>query len=506
MEWSVAEERAVCEVARDLATRRLSESLRLQRFREVFEGRQAKPPVPKDATAEKKNLATLARTPWLRLVCASTAQPLKVTGYRNPADGSDSPLWDVWQRNDMDSRQQQLNYDIVRFGYAFMQVVPGTDVDGSTFAVMRPVSPQMMVAEYDDPYMDEYPLRALRKIRDGKYKYLDQEFVYDLEGEGQELRVVGRVAHGAGVCPVVLYPNMMDLEGNCVGEIEPYMDVASRLDLTTNDRLLVQRYNSWKILYATQMEPPKELTPEQRERTKMKLRNDAMLIGTGDTKFGTLDETNMTPFITAADADRNDLSAVSQTPMSMLTGEMINLGADAITTSYRPWREKLKERLRLWGDAHGRMFRVAAMVMGLEDEARNYSARVVWDDVEDRSLAQTADAFGKLAQMLEVPPQVLWPKIPGVEQSELEEWRLLHDARRAEELRTEAMLSGEMAIELPEPKATVDTGAQAGPTTPESWEDQRKPWGAKRGPRRSQSSIDRRARKRDGDGDGVFGE
>ena len=154
------------------------------------------------------------------------------------------------------------------------------------------------------------------------------------------------------------------------------MDVAARLDLTTNDRLLVQRFNSWKILYATHIEPPKGASAQEKEAAKLKLRNDTMLMGTGDTQFGTLDETSMAPFIAAADADRNDLSAVTQTPMSMLTGEMINLGADAITNSYRPWREKLKERVALWGDAHARVFRLAAAVQGDAEEARNYDAVV----------------------------------------------------------------------------------------------------------------------------------
>lgn len=487
----------------DLVGRMESESLRLQQFRQIVESDQGLPPVPRDAEREKKALARLARTPWLRLVCLSTAQPLKVSGYRDPEQGVDSPMWDTWLRNDMDSRQSQLNFAVVTFGYAFMQLTPGED-----HAVMRPVSPQQMVAEYDDPYGDEYPLYALRKVRAGKYKFFDDERIVTLEGEGGDYRVVDEVKHSAGVCPVVLYPNLMDLEGNCFGEVEPYVDVAARLDLTTNDRLLVQRFNSWKILYATNIVAPKGMTEGQKERAKMTLRHDSVLMGTGDTKFGTLDETSMTPFITAVENDRSDLSAVSQTPMTMLTGEMINLGADAITNSYRPWREKLKQRRDVWGDAHARALRVAAALEGNREEAENFDAVVQWEDVEDRSLAQTADAFGKLAQMLEVPPEVLWGRIPGVSQSDVLEWKRLHEELRRRDLETEAMaLQSDMSLQVGEESGGDLTQAD-GTKTPASYEDQSKPWDAKRGAKAGKRTVARLKRKdkRDGDGDGIVNE
>lgn len=494
----------------DMRGRMAVESARLQAFREVFESNQLKPPVPREMEDEKRRLATLARSPWLRLVVLSTAQPLRVAGYRNEG-GETAAMWEQWLRNDMDSRQATLHTAVVTFGYAFMVVEPGE----SDQVVMRPVSPQNMWAEWEDPYADEFPIHALRRVREDKFtgrtiwKYYDDQAIYTLESSqehGAQVHVVDVLEHSAGVCPVVRYENLVDLEGNCFGEIEPYMDVAARLDLTTNDRLLVQRFNSWKILYATNLVPPQGTTKAEREQVKARLRNDDFLVGGKDVQFGTLDETSMTPFIAAQDADKNALAALSQTPLSMLTGEQINLGADAITTSYRPWREKLKERCGRLGDSHARMLRTAAAIMGNKAEAENWQARVLWDDVEDRSLAQTADAFGKLAQMLDVPPQALWGRIPGITQSDVEEWKLMYDARQREQAQIEALAMGDTSLELPTPSVSVDTGTPGPPRMPQSYEDQPKPWGAKRGPAVSKSAMERRKRRRDGDGDGVVDE
>ena len=38
-------------------------------------------------------------------------------------------------------------------------------------------------------------------------------------------------------------------------------------------------------------------------------------------------------------------------------------------------------------------------------------------------MAQYADALGKIASQLNVPPQVLWEKLPGVTQTDVERWR-----------------------------------------------------------------------------------
>jgi hypothetical protein len=50
-------------------------------------------------------------------------------------------------------------------------------------------------------------------------------------------------------------------------------------------------------------------------------------------------------------------------------------------------------------------------------------AQVRWRDTEARSLSQTVDALGKLAQMLGVPPQELWERVPGVSQQDVDRWK-----------------------------------------------------------------------------------
>jgi hypothetical protein len=65
------------------------------------------------------------------------------------------------------------------------------------------------------------------------------------------------------------------------------------------------------------------------------------------------------------------------------------------------------------GEAAEQTLRLAAKAVGNTEAAADYSAQVVWKDTQSRSLAQVADAYGKIAQMLGYPVEMLWDKLPG---------------------------------------------------------------------------------------------
>ena len=53
------------------------------------------------------------------------------------------------------------------------------------------------------------------------------------------------------------------------------------------------------------------------------------------------------------------------------------------------------------------------------------SAQVRWKETEARSLAHTVDALGKMVQMLGVPAEAAWERIPGVTQQDVDAWKAL---------------------------------------------------------------------------------
>lgn len=425
------------------------------------------PHIPRAATREYQELIGRSQTPWLTLVVTSVAQSLFVEGYRDKS-GEDSPAWTYWQQNGLDRRQAAVHRDAVKYGTAYATVLPGVDILGDPMPTIRGVSPRSMVAFYDEDDLDaDFPEMALevRKLRGGgrKLKLYDSLAVHNFMQDSESgLRFVGSREHGARVCPVVRFANQLDNEGRSSGEVEPYISVAARIDQTTFDRLVTQRFNSWIVRTVTGMAQPE--LDEEANVAAIRLRQEDLLVAESpDTQFGSLPATPLDGFIAAKDADIRDLAAVTQTPPHHLLGQVSNLSAEALAAAEATLARKVEERRHAFGESWEQTLRLAAWIDGNEAAAADTESQVRWRDVESRSLAQTADALGKLAQMLGVPPQALWERIPGVTQQDVEAWKAMAEDNALDMLMNEVragMTSPEKTPGVPgaQPSQGQDTG------------------------------------------------
>jgi hypothetical protein len=381
--------------------------------------------LPRAATPELKRLVQLAKTPWLALVVTTTAQCMYVDGYRSPDHPANAAAWETWEANDMDTRQIAIHRAALEYGTAYMTVLPGTDNTGSKRSVMRGVSPRRMLAMYQRPSEDDWPMYAVRVEPAGRsygVEVYDEEAIYTLTLDAQTDKTVyvTYAEHDGGVCPVIRYAHM-DLEGRASGDVEPYISVAARINKTSLDRLLVQHFDSWKVRTISGLAAPDD--EEEANRKKFRLRQDDLLIAEDpDTKFGTLDETPLEGFIRAWESDIEALAAVAQVPSHNLTGKMVNLSAEALAAARASLSQKVTEWQKALGKSHEQAMRFAAGLEGDAVAAADYEAHVTWQDMEIRSMSQAVDALGKASQMLGVPQQALWGRIPGVTASDVTEW------------------------------------------------------------------------------------
>lgn len=431
-----------------------------------YRGEQANPNVPRGATSELLNLLSLSKTPWLGLVVTTIAQTMYADGYRSPESTKNLPgPWKTWHANSFDVRQIAVHRAALAYGYSYTTVLPGVGPDGAKCSVLRGVSPQRMFAVYEDPGADEWPIFAMKVEPLGGNKFelkiLDDTFVHTLYKSDDKYTYIRSEAHYAGVCPVVRYANQLDLDGRTPGEVEPFIPVASRIDKTIFDRLMVQHFNSWKVRYISGMANFAD-SEEEANTKRMKLRQSDILVSEDpDTKFGQLDETGLAGFIAASSADIESLAAVAQLPSHLLTGQMINLSAEALAAARAPLTQKVFERQTAFGAAHSQMLRLSAKLEGDLGAAADVMARVTWQDVEVRSLAQAVDALGKAAQMLSIPKQYLWPRIPGVTQADVAEWteHALDTDALSEYLRNQPAVSSAASSDIPADPTTNGVAA-----------------------------------------------
>lgn len=394
---------------------------RLDRIDRWYRWDHDQPHQPRHSTREYKELSARSQTPWLGLVVTSVAQALYVEGYRRAADPEDASAWQWWQANGMDGRQIAVHRAALAYGMSYASVLPGVDDFGDPIPVIRGHSPRRMIAMYDEPELDSWPHLALQldPVRVGSgpgwaLRVYDDTSVYFLQADasGTQIEWIESRLHDVNVCPVVRFANMLDLEGRADGEVEPFIPVAGRIDQTVFDRLVVQRFASWVVRTVAGMSKPDTDEEAATERLRLKV-EDLLIASDPDTKFGSLPATPLDGFISAAKADIQTLAAVSQTPAHELLGDMVNLSAEALAAARASLTAKVDERKHTFGESWEQTLRLASWVMGDVQGARDYSAQVRWKDTEIRSLAQAADALGKIATMLGVPVEVLWEKIPG---------------------------------------------------------------------------------------------
>ena len=423
------------DAAAKLLELREGEQARLKKISAYMKGEASSVYVPKGARQEYKWLIRRARVNILPLVVTVVAQALYVDGYRPAGSSQNARAWEIWQANRMDARQHGLHRAALKYGVAYAVVLPGEPVP-----VIKPKSPRRLTAFYADPVDDEWPEFALevtsRNTLKGKVKSVrlyDATHRYDMEAretEAGKLRLVTAEEHGLGVCPVVRYLNGDDLDGDdCVrGEVEPLFEMQDQLNATTFNLLMAQQYAAFRQRWIAGMvvtdEDGSPRAPFQAAVDRLWVAEDA------DVKFGEFSQTDLSGYLQSIEATIRNIATVSQTPPHHLLGQMANLSAEALAAAESGLQRKIAERKSSFGESHEQMLRLASLAAGDRKGWEDTAAQVVWRDTEARSLSSTVDALGKLVQMLQVPPQELWERIPGVTQTDVERWKAAAERAR----------------------------------------------------------------------------
>jgi Phage portal protein, SPP1 Gp6-like len=422
--------------AAKLLTMRDEEQPRLEKIAAYMRGQQSSVYVPRGAKQEYRWLIRRAKVNILPLPITVMAQNLFVDGYRPEKSDQNAKAWASWQANRMDRGQHGLHRATLKYGISYTVVLPGRLAD-STMPVITPKSPRRLTAFYEDAVEDEWPVYAVeikvQNVAPGKRQRVvllyDDQYRYRLTGsvDGPRLELDdgpnGVMEHGLGVCPVVRYLGGDDLDGDeCVrGEVEPLFDLQDQLNMTTFNLMMAQHYAAFRQRYVSGMVATDENgNPKAPFQSRV---DDLWVAEDADTKFGEFGQTDLSGYLDSRESTIRSLATISQTPPHNLLGQMANLSADALNSARDGLNSKVAEAKSVLGESHEQTMRLASLADGDEEGWRDTSAQAVWRDTEARSLSQTVDALGKLTQMLGVPPEELWEKIPGVSQQDVERWK-----------------------------------------------------------------------------------
>ena len=422
--------------AKELKQAHEEERPTLDLIRRYWKGVQQLPAViPSSTPREVRVMARIARINICPIVLESLSQSLYVDGFKT-LQGANAAVWEVWQRNKLDARQKGIHRAAFAYGASYAVVLPGKPVP-----VIRGVSPRSLIAMYgDDP---DWPELALERRGGGLWRLYDDQAVYYLQefrrrpNQGENVwQVLDTRRHGAGVTPVVRYLDEVDFDadndvtpdGNAFveesskkpmrGQVADLMALQDQADLTTFNLLVAQHYAAFRQRWAIGWVPSDEAQRMKAAASQLWTFDESP----EDMKLGEFEQTDLKGYLENREMILKYAATLSQTPVHELVGELVNLSAEALAAAEAGHDRKVEERETILGESHEQTLRLAATYMGTK-AAVPQDAEVVWRDTSARTFAATVDGLGKLAEMLGVPAQELWSRIPGVTQQDVERWK-----------------------------------------------------------------------------------
>lgn len=468
----------------------------LLRIDDYLHGRHDGPYIPENADAEYRLLAQRCISNWTPLLVGTPAQALYVDGYRRGSrtdenrevlGGNQAEVeWDHWQRSRLDSRQNPIMRGALAYGHSFTV----TEKDDKDKVQTKGLSALKTAALFEDPANDDVPYAALTVaawprtetvnnntttipgrawLYTDKYKF---PVTFNALGDMDSVRVASGTAHGSTECPVTRFTALVDLEGRTIGVIEPMIALQDRINQTVFDLLIAQTGAAFTVRTVSGMAPPLKRDPETGELIldadgqpiPIPINFNAkriMFAEDSDVKFDSLPASPLNGFIESIDMSIRHLAAVSQTPPHHLLGQIANLSAEALLAAETALSRKIEEFRHSFGESWERVFRLASELEGDLESMEDFHGEVIWRDMEQRSLAQAADALGKLKEQLGIPAKGLWPRVPGVTQNEIAEWTRLAEEEDSEMMLAQALTRSTSTGFAPTLGPSTDVGVPA---------------------------------------------
>src|SRR5690606_22476723 len=119
----------------------------------------------------------------------------------------------------------------------------------------------------------------------------------------------------------------MDLDDPAVGIVEPHIFLQDQINITTFGLLVAQHYGAFKQRYVIGWLADSE---------EQKLKAAAQKIWTFEdenVKVGEFSQTDLNGYIASREATLRHLATVSQTPAHELTGQLVNMSAEALAAA-----------------------------------------------------------------------------------------------------------------------------------------------------------------------------
>lgn len=395
----------------------------IERWQRYYEGYQDLPSGPQQHKDAYRRFQKLARTNLCGLCVDSRVHRMKVTGFRNGTGrtaGQNSAVWDLWQREKMDSRQFTVYRKAFSQSEAFVIVSPSpADPRRPRLTIESPLNvtvevdpgePSRRIAAlrmWHDPlakrWMATLWLRATPGQPVGRRLYYEsvREMKYDSPPDFAPESWRTRADEEPTTADVPVYPFLNGDEGEDPrSAFDVGLDVQNRLNLTLLNRLTAERYAAFRQRYLTNYTPVEDpetglLVPPFNPGADQTITIPPPEPGEPEPRIGDLAQTDTSQMLRACESDIRSFAAVTITPVYYLPGgDLTNIGSDTIVALDAGHVQSIKERMAAWSEVWEEVLQTCSDIAELGEDLS--SSEIVWDPPEAFNPAAVADYATKL--------------------------------------------------------------------------------------------------------------
>jgi hypothetical protein len=416
-----------------------------------YDGDHPLPRAPAAARAAYTRFLQQSRSNWVQLVVDAVAERLQVVGFRFGGDETgDRDAWAIWQANGLDADSELSQTDALTGGVSYVSVWPDDNSPvGVTIAAEHPL--QTIVAF--DPRRRRDRVASLKAWVDGDRWVCwvatpELSVTYQAPATAAAIAVwptswepVDEVPNPLGEVPVIElrpWPRTRPLlPGEIPGrsEMDGILDIQNRINTTTFNRIIASEYAAFRQKWATGLEAQNQRDPETGDEVVDPVTGLPIPVSPYDVavdrlwvaedpgvRFGEFGESELTGYIKAAQADVEQLAAITKTPPHYLLGSIVNASGDALKAAETGLVSKVRRRAAHLGEGWEDVMRLSFTALG-DPRAVDVGAEVIWRDFETRSEGERVDALVKMSS-LGVPRPVLWQRW-GASPQEITRWQAM---------------------------------------------------------------------------------
>jgi hypothetical protein len=429
------------------------------------------PFAPEGVNQEYLELREQAMANVLGLAMLAPIQRCRADGFRTGRDAeADLKAWnEVWQPNQLDSRQRIVYTQMLVHGRGVMSVWPNRKVRKSP--VIRPENGRRVHMEMDpeDPFTVKWTVKTftlqappasglwLPEQAATERRSIEVAVIYDDE-RWVRFEKVGSVTEGAGLSagnwevkaggknplgesPFVPFDNDADADGKPQSALVPLMPAQDAINTIRFNTLLAMQFSAFRQRIFTGYDPVQRdaqgnpiwmldsegnplLDANGQKRPVLnspgRVGVDRALVFPGtETKVFDLQESNLKNYIEVLGEFLSQFFALGQIPPQYLLSRMANLSGDALAGAESTLASLVSDLQRWMGESLEQVMRLANRARG-EDEP-DLASEVIWADAEARSFSQTIDAITKLISV-NFPTEAAFELIPSATPQKVQRW------------------------------------------------------------------------------------